>query len=126
MVTLSYSFGYMERRKSIRSVSTKTARRNRLRRAFVQEVLEKQPGCEARLGGCTHRATEVHEILTRARGGSILDRANVVALCHACHSFITVNPTWAFQNGWMLSSWCGPADIEIARQLRAVRARQET
>lgn len=80
-----------------------------------------QPSCEARLEGCTHRATEVHEVLTRARGGSIIDRDNVVALCHNCHAFITTNPLWSQRNGWMLSSWCSPADIDIARQLRAVQ-----
>jgi hypothetical protein len=107
-------------RKPVRRVSKKRARLNPLRRSLVREVLEEQPICEARLKDCTGWSKEVHEILTRARGGSILDRENVVALCHGCHHFITINPTWSHQNGWMLSSWSGPADVEIARQCRAV------
>ena len=34
------------------------------------------------------RAVDVHEKLTRARGGSIVDEANVVALCRQCHDDI--------------------------------------
>ena len=52
-------------------------------------------------------ATEVHEILTRARGGSILDKENCVPLCHSCHSWVTLNPKAAHSEGLLRNSWEG-------------------
>jgi hypothetical protein len=62
----------------------------------------------------------VHEILTRARGGSITDHANVCALCRNCHSFITTHPEWSLLNGFMLSSW----STEIDRAWAAFKRRE--
>ena len=103
---------------TIPRVSKKRAILNRQRAKFVKKVLAEVPYCEARLDGCTHRSTDVHEILTRARGGSIIDRKNVAALCRRCHGFITVNPEWSQANGWMLSSWSTEEDAEIAAAKR--------
>lgn len=83
------------------------------RRRLVKEMLEANPLCE---GGeliwhfdtshrCTRTTTEVHEILTRARGGSILDKDNCVALCHSCHAWITEHPKEAHAMGMMKNSW---------------------
>lgn len=73
----------------------------RQRRILVAEMLD-----GAMCGRCeTAQATEVHEIKTRARGGSILDRENCVALCHDCHSWVTVNPAAAREQGWLKNSW---------------------
>ncbi len=67
---------------------------------FVIEVLEERPICEC----CwSNRSTDVHELLSRARGGDMLDKDNVAALCRDCHSYITQNPAWAEANGWALS-----------------------
>lgn len=103
----------------IRTVSSKRAALNRKRAVFVRQVLASVPFCEARLEHCTGRSTDVHEILTRARGGSIIDRENVAALCRRCHDFITVNPGWSQAHGWMLSSWSNEDDIEKARLARS-------
>ncbi|HEV3268433.1 MAG TPA: HNH endonuclease signature motif containing protein [Acidimicrobiales bacterium] len=106
---------------SIHAVSLKRAALNRKRAKFVRLVLAEVPYCEARLANCTRRSTDVHEILTRARGGSVIDRKNVAALCRRCHAFITVNPAWSALNGWMLSSWSTEADAESARLKRRER-----
>ena len=83
--------------------SKKTTRAYVQRRKLVAEILD-----DAVCARCqSARATEVHEILTRARGGSILDKDNCVALCHNCHSFITVNPKQAHDEGFMRHSWEG-------------------
>lgn len=103
----------------VRTVSKKRAALNRKRVKFVSEVLAEVPFCEARLEGCTGRSIDVHEILTRAHGGSIIDRENVAALCRRCHGFITVNPEWSLLNGWMLSSWSNKEDVEKARLARS-------
>lgn len=83
--------------------SKKTARAYIARRKLVAEMLD-DAICER----CkSAQATEVHEVLTRARGGSILDKDNCVALCHACHAWITTHPKEAHEEGFMRHSWEG-------------------
>jgi 5-methylcytosine-specific restriction endonuclease McrA len=50
-------------------------------------------------------ATDVHEIKTRARGGSIVDRDNLALLCRPCHTYITQNPAIGKADGWLKNSW---------------------
>jgi 5-methylcytosine-specific restriction endonuclease McrA len=72
------------------------------RRKIVAELLRHQPMCER----CASQyATDVHEIKTRARGGSILDRDNLACLCRACHTWVTQNPRLALEQGWLKNSW---------------------
>ncbi len=96
------------------------------RRAFVARILSERPQCEARnylrpivagledrdqlrvvgvLRRCTWKATEVHELLSRARGGSIVEDANVASLCHWCHGWVTENPRLATMAGLQRSRW---------------------
>lgn len=51
------------------------------------------------------QATEVHELKSRARGGSITDPDNCVPLCHECHRWITEHPKQALEDGWLKNSW---------------------
>ena len=92
------------KRTPLRSRSKKAQRIAPLRRRLVEEMLE-DAVCAARLAGCTWRATEVHERLSRARGGSILDRENCVALCAACHFHVTTHPREGHELGLLLHSW---------------------
>ena len=63
--------------------------------------------------------TDVHEILTRGRGGSIVSEKNVLALCRNCHHFITVEPAWAKENGFVVSySVTLEADLQAAERAR--------
>lgn len=73
----------------------------RQRRKLVADMLGHDAVCER--CGCA-RATEVHELLPRGRGGSILDRDNLAALCHDCHRGITDHsvPDWR--------DWLRPSD----------------
>lgn len=76
-----------------------------LRKAFRERILTERPWCQARLKGCWGRSSEVHEVVTRARGGSILDPHNVLALCHWCHCWVTEHPLEAHslflvRHGW--------------------------
>ena len=57
--------------------------------------------------GCTGRAVDGHEPLTRARLGSILDRSNVLLTCRYCHSSVHANPAEALDRGYLKSSWDG-------------------
>jgi 5-methylcytosine-specific restriction endonuclease McrA len=72
------------------------------RRRLVEQILEEHPRCQR----CqANNSTEVHELLSRARGGSILDRGNCVALCSTCHAWITTHPKDAHAEGWLRHSW---------------------
>lgn len=72
------------------------------RRKLVAELLKGDPLCER----CARTyATDVHEIKTRARGGSIIDRENLAVLCRFCHSWVTQNPKEAKEQGWLKNSW---------------------
>ena len=75
-----------------------------LRRKLVKELFEldeegKPPPCAR----CGAKAEEPHEPLTRARGGSILDRKNVVLLCHLCHRWVHAHPAQAKAEGFLQS-----------------------
>lgn len=94
------------------------------RRDFVRRILSERPTCEAgRIIGCytgdytgtdatwnrcTRRSVDVHEILSRSAGGSILDESNVMAVCRACHDFAGRMPkVHAFELGLRRSRYEG-------------------
>lgn len=55
---------------------------------------------------CGQRADDLHEPLTRARGGSITDPDNTVPVCRSCHQEITdKQPAWAYEHGLLRHSW---------------------
>lgn len=90
---------------ALRFRSRKMEAKYRQRRKLVADILDKQPICQR----CMIRpSTEVHEILSRARGGDILDETNCAALCHECHYWITTNPAGAHAEGWLIHSWDKP------------------
>ncbi len=99
--------GWLARRTPLRSVSPKRAKVQRQRREMVREELARRELCEAgakiRFGGhrslCAGLAVDLHEPLTRARGGSILDPANTVAVCRSCHDWIHAFPDAATRLG---------------------------
>ena len=109
--------GPIQRKTPLRRVSPKTAKRNRARSKFRLEQLAARPGCEARetiwtvdptWDGCTRWATDLHEPLTRARGGDILDASNTIATCRACHDWIHRYPTQATETGLLRTAAAGP------------------
>jgi hypothetical protein len=53
---------------------------------------------------CDGLAVDLHEPLTRARGGSFLDVGNTVAVCRSCHTWIHDNPEAAKAVGLLRSS----------------------
>ena len=108
----------LHRRTPLRRVSLKRQRLMQQRRVFVAEQLARRPDCEAgpliRTGNeavagygattpCRRRAVDIHEPLTRARGGSILDVANTVAVCRGCHDWIHTHPESATRLGLLRS-----------------------
>lgn len=84
----------------MRAVSKKRAALQRARRKLIASMGE--PMCAV---GCGRKADDLHELLSRARGGSITDPENVRAVCRGCHDYITRNPAWAEANGWSVKRW---------------------
>lgn len=48
---------------------------------------------------CGAPADDAHELLSRARGGSISDPANCVPICRPCHAYATEHPIEAERLG---------------------------
>jgi hypothetical protein len=100
-------------------VSEKRAAENRERRAMIARVYPERPPCtvsQARIGAgmaplpvCTGQADDVHEPLSRARGGSISDEGNATAPCRPCHDVLTFTPEselgWAYDLDLLRHSW---------------------
>lgn len=57
------------------------------------------PTCEVCQESC---ATEIHHKLPRGRGGKLSDLNNFLAVCRACHTFITDHPQWAVEKGYTI------------------------
>ena len=106
------------KRTNLNQVSERRSILNRKRRSFVRKLLDERLFCEARIDGCTMMPTDVHEIRTRARGGSIVQESNCLALCRSCHDFITREPAWSAENGFVLHSWSSGADERAAERAR--------
>jgi 5-methylcytosine-specific restriction endonuclease McrA len=68
---------------------------------IVKRLLLAIPLCER----CQQaRSQDIHERLSRARGGSVIDVANLVALCRPCHDWVTTHPKDAEAEGWSVSA----------------------
>jgi 5-methylcytosine-specific restriction endonuclease McrA len=94
--------------------SKKTEEKYLERRPFVERILKERPLCEA----CKvfakhddksiynhHMSKDVHEIIRRSQGGSILDDDNVLAVCRPCHVRIGNYPQLAFDLGLAKHGW---------------------
>lgn len=93
------------RRTPLRARSRKTAREYTERRELVAWLLHAYPICQ--VPWCTHPSEDIHEPLTRARGGSITDPDNAVAVCRMHHDLIHLEPAWAYEHGLLKHSWEG-------------------
>lgn len=89
----------------INRFSKKARAKQSERKALLKRVVEGKP-CKAVWDyRCTGRATDGHEIKSRARGGSILDDANVMPVCRYCHMMITTHPLEAHERGFLKHAW---------------------
>ncbi|HEX3965799.1 MAG TPA: hypothetical protein VHZ03_55685 [Trebonia sp.] len=55
--------------------------------------------------GPAHPADDLHEPLTRARGGSITDEDNVQPVCRRHNDELTLEPEWGYRLGLLRRSW---------------------
>jgi hypothetical protein len=122
----------LQRKTPLARMSKKRRILQRKRADFVKWELASRPWCEAgdairlhrmqtfgneyakRLSAsytCSRRSTELHEPLTRARGGNILDPHNTVAICRNCHNWVHDNPDSATRIGLLRSQHGVASDI---------------
>lgn len=92
----------------MRRQSPKRAPLNRERKVFTRRILEERPWCEAcpvyaqydqKITYQRNPACDVHEVVRRSQGGSIVDSDNVLAVCRSCHDRIGRHPAIAFELG---------------------------
>ena len=98
----------------MRHRSKKKEAEYRLRRPLVEKLLEEKPYCEACPVFAEHdekatyirqRSQDIHEIVRRSQGGSILDENNLLAVCRKCHTRIGNYPQLSFELGLAKHSW---------------------
>lgn len=84
------------------------------RRPFVAKMLAENPWCAACPAFAAHdgkvsyrrrHSTDIHELVRRSQGGSIVDEANCIAVCRPCHTRIGENPQLAFDLGLAKRGW---------------------
>ncbi|MBN6054568.1 hypothetical protein JYK22_21680, partial [Nonomuraea sp. RK-328] len=95
----------LDRSTPLRTQSKKRQAENRERRHVLNAKYGTGPvRCE--VPNCTRLADDAHEVLTRARGGSITDPNNIRAVCRPHHDEITFGePAWAYEQGLKVHSW---------------------
>lgn len=103
-----------KRTSSIKKRSKKQSELYELRRPFVEKILNERPYCQAckifaqhdeKVTFIQNKSMDVHEIIRRSQGGSILDENNVLAVCRKCHTRIGNYPQLAFDLGLAKRSW---------------------
>lgn len=87
----------------LRPRSAKTARTYVQRRVLVAALMAEHSVCQ--VPGCHRPSIDIHEALTRARGGSVLDPGNCRAVCREHHDEIHGEPDWAYELGFLSHSW---------------------
>ena len=78
---------------------------------IVKKLIAERPICEAcdifalydrRAAWYPKDSVDIHEIVSRGRGGSITEMGNLLAVCRECHDRITNSPKLAEQLGLLL------------------------
>lgn len=94
--------------KPLRQKSEKRLVADVLRRAFVATMLDKYPHCVACSVFAKHDglvtyvrrpSQDIHELVRRSQGGSVIDEDNCIAVCRPCHTRIGNYPQLAFDLG---------------------------
>lgn len=93
------------KRTRIRPRSKKRQAANVVRQAMKADIYAAQDGRCARCK--VSEIQDYHERLRRSAGGSITDPANVIGLCRACHSDVTLHSRQAIKDGWAVSRFSG-------------------
>lgn len=94
--------------------SSKTKDEYKQRIPLVKKLLAEKPFCEAcpvfakhdgKISYVRRPSQDVHEIVRRSQGGSILDEQNLLCVCRSCHQRIGNYPQLAFALGLAKHHW---------------------
>lgn len=102
----------MKTRKRIKPVSNARRAENKIRGAVLADVLMRD-GYRCKVRDylpdvfCLGRLTG-HELLSRGRGGSIINPANIVAACERHNGYLHDNPEKAHALGLLKHAWEAP------------------
>ena len=75
---------------------------------FSEDVLRRRQLCEGsviRRHGLLKRSEQLHHRLGRGQGGALMDEANVLPVCAACHRYLTDHPAEARALGISKGRW---------------------
>lgn len=86
--------------KPIRKISVKHQQTINEFKTIVKRLLEKRPHCEARLKGCTHKATDPHHMAGKPSKEQYLNEEDLLPVCRSCHDYIELHPEFAKANGF--------------------------
>lgn len=98
----------------MRHRSKKKEEEYKLRRPLVARLLSEKPWCEAcpifaahdgKVTYVRRPSVDIHEKVRRSQGGSILDEANLLAVCRECHQRIGNYPALAIDLGLAEPGW---------------------
>lgn len=98
----------------LRRRSKKKEKEYVLRREIVGRLLSERPYCEACPAFAKHDgkvsyvrrgSVDIHELVRRSQGGSIIDEENLLAVCRECHNRIGSEPQLAFNLGLAKHGW---------------------
>jgi 5-methylcytosine-specific restriction endonuclease McrA len=98
----------------VRYRSKKKQDEYKLRVPLVKRLLAEKPYCEACPVFASHdnlttyvrnKSVDIHEIVRRSQGGSILEEENLLAVCRKCHQRIGNYPALAFELGLAKHGW---------------------
>lgn len=104
----------LQPKKRINQRSKKQEHLYEKRRPFVAKMLADNPWCAAcpvfadydgKVSYRRRQSSDVHELVRRSQGGSIVDEANCIAVCRPCHTRIGDNPQLAVDLGLAKRSW---------------------
>lgn len=110
------------KRTRLNTTSWKRKKANNERAKVLEDLRKRMPWCAAQIiRRCTNEPQDGHEILTRGRGGSITDRANILMVCRLCHNWITEHPKEATCRGFIVPSWVGEEGLPLAEAVRQLR-----
>ena len=87
----------IEKPKSISPVSKKRQVENYTYSTLRETFLFINPNCQAKLVGCSGKATDVHH--KKGRGENFLKIGTWLSVCRSCHSWIETNPLEAKELG---------------------------
>lgn len=86
--------------KPIRKISKKQKKVIADYKSTRSNYLNEHPWCEARLEGCTIKATEIHHKKGKDNAELWNDTSYFMAICRGCHTKIEEGGAWVYERGF--------------------------